>query len=147
MSRLAVLDSHTRTLAPCSMLQLFRSHADYVRLLDASPRLRVLLLRHLTPLQANQLLSLPGAPEAPKPAAPLAPVAEGEEGAEGEEVGWQALGQDVRSLREEVLESEVEALAVDEPRFAELLKYWRQPAVAAKAGLPDVLSTKVRVGA
>lgn len=44
------------SLAPVNVLQLFPDGETMRKALDANPRLSVLLLRHLSPGQANQLL-------------------------------------------------------------------------------------------
>ena len=57
MSRLEVLDVTSKRVTPVNVLQLFSGgYADFSSHLSRSPRLRVLLLRHLSSAQVSGML-------------------------------------------------------------------------------------------
>jgi len=46
-----VLDENTRKVTPVSLLGLFKSHAEYVRVMKQQGMRRIIMLRYLTPPQ------------------------------------------------------------------------------------------------
>ncbi|KAG1668607.1 hypothetical protein FOA52_001476 [Chlamydomonas sp. UWO 241] len=109
---------------PVSVLQLFPGHATFSAALRSSPRLCVLLLRHLSPAQANALLL------------------RGDDWGEAERVeadGWVVAGQDVRSLREAV---EPVLKSMPEEQYATLRASWSEWSRPVPGGLRGVISSK-----
>mmetsp|Transcript_27732 Transcript_27732/g.60749 ORF Transcript_27732/g.60749 Transcript_27732/m.60749 type:complete len:858 (+) Transcript_27732:614-3187(+) len=133
MAKLSVLDCVSGQLAPVNPLDLFDSYRHMSRVLEGSTRSRVLLLRHFTPSQCNQLTGL----LASSAAATGSGSSGGAAAAEEQEGSWSLLGQDVRALRECALEAEM--MQQDEARFTALRSSWREAAQKAE-GLRDVLS-------
>ena len=128
-SRLVLLDVASGEKRSVAITELFGSHAEFAAAIAGDPRLRLLLLRHLSPSQANDLLAEGWAP----------PGCGGEAGAME---AWGALQPDVRTSRETL---EACLLRLGPERYASLRSKWREPPVklgadAAEQGLHCAVS-------
>ena len=114
---LSLLSLKAGTRAPISLLSLFPSHAAFAAAVRGAARRRILLLRHLTPAQANALLlhSPPAAAGAAEPT----------------EAGLHALSGSVRTAREQ-LELAVLRLADEPERYEALRKAWAAEAAKGR---------------
>lgn len=104
---------------PVNILQLFRTLSGLLRHLRNDERRRILLLRHVSPEQANQLISLTS------------------DEATDDTSDWSRLGMDVRTLRSEYIERLL--LSLNDPSYAALRKAWTQP-VTEVEGLRSLIS-------
>ncbi|KAG2492968.1 hypothetical protein HYH03_008875 [Edaphochlamys debaryana] len=129
VARLHVYDSTSGLLsAALSPLELLRGEGELAAVVGAGAGGRrnraVLLLRHFTPQQCNELLG-------------LCATADGEE-----DDSWRLLDMDIRTLRSELLEPELAALAEAPQRAQALAEAWARRQAASKAPrLADVRGT------
>eukprot|EP00854_Cymbomonas_tetramitiformis_P004045 gene4045-5018_t len=107
MSTLSLFDANATHLRPLNPLALFKSHAEFCALTAHNERLRILLLRHFTARQGNDLL-----------------------GVTEEKPEWLALQSNVRTLRE-TLEPQLRHLT--QAQFNQLRTKW---ASSASGGAP-----------
>ena len=136
-SRLMLLDSAAGEMRSVAVTDLFPSHAAFASAISADPRLRVLLLRHLTHAQANALLAAADADDAASAAA-----MDGEGASDGGApavddaatlaASWAALQPDVRTSRETL---EAALLRLGPARYESLRRAWREAPARLEAGL------------
>ncbi|GAX80426.1 hypothetical protein CEUSTIGMA_g7865.t1 [Chlamydomonas eustigma] len=138
MSQLEVLKCEDQLITPVNILQLFSSFSEFSHAVSRSKRLRVLILRHLQPSQANRLLL--------SDAETVQSLVKGGGGSKGGDSQGQSedgssalsvLGQDVRSLRESI---EPILLGLDSKAFEELKREWSASSRPAENGLRSVIS-------
>ena len=122
-AQLSLYTPKAGTRVPISLLSLFPSHAAFAAAVRGGPaRRRILMLRHLTPAQANSLL-LHGMPQ------PQAPAEGG--AAAAPDGGLHALSGSVRTAREQ-LELALLRLADDPARYEALRRAWAMEASRGK---------------
>jgi len=112
MCQLQVLDERKRKVQPISLLGLFKSHAEYSKVMKQQGMRRIVMLRYLQARQANTLLA--SATEGSKE--------DGDGDKEAKKRDWMALYGDVRTLRQSL---EPALLSLTPSRFAELQADWR----------------------
>eukprot|EP00899_Mesostigma_viride_P013954 jgi/Mesvir1/2255/Mv19302-RA.1 len=145
MSRLLLLADGL--LAPVSVLDLFPTHKRFLAAVHQDARLRVLLLRHITPEQGVDLINLgeQGRGAAGTAGAATNGGASATDGSWADDLdqSWMALHGDVSMLREDL---EPALMSLDAATFYSLRSDWRGP---TKGGgrrnatrLRDVFSSK-----
>eukprot|EP00200_Dunaliella_tertiolecta_P005867 CAMPEP_0202344926 /NCGR_PEP_ID=MMETSP1126-20121109/4390_1 /ASSEMBLY_ACC=CAM_ASM_000457 /TAXON_ID=3047 /ORGANISM="Dunaliella tertiolecta, Strain CCMP1320" /LENGTH=1494 /DNA_ID=CAMNT_0048936169 /DNA_START=95 /DNA_END=4579 /DNA_ORIENTATION=- len=129
MSRLQLLSSTHGMRVQLNMLQLFRSYVEFHQAVSTNQRLRVLLVRHLSPKQANQLLLMQGRESADNGAVP-----------ESEEDLVTLFGREVSSLRESL---EPQLVDMSAQQFEQLRNVdWAERPEYAPGGLLAAQSTQ-----
>lgn len=127
-SRLTLLDAATGEMRPVAITELFASYGDFMAAVTSDARSRILLLRHLSPAQANALLAAADADDDAGTS--------NETAAEGDVVAatasWSALQPDVRTSRETL---EAALLRLSPARYEVLRTKWREPATRMDTGL------------
>jgi hypothetical protein len=129
-SRLSLLDPAAGEMRAIAVTDLFPSHAAFAAAVSGNDRLRVLLLRHLTPSQANALLA--AADEEDTEASAAAGDGAGGDDAALTTAAWAALQPDVRTARETL---EAALLRIGPVRFDALRRAWRDPPAKADPAL------------
>jgi hypothetical protein len=129
-SRLSLLDPAAGEMRAIAVTDLFPSHAAFAAAVSGNDRLRVLLLRHLTPSQANALLA--AADEEDTEASAAAGDGAGGDDAALTMAAWAALQPDVRTARETL---EAALLRIGPVRFDALRRAWRDPPAKAAPAL------------
>ena len=112
--------THDGLRIPVNIFQLFKSPSGLTKHLNRNERRRILLLRHLSPENANHL------------------IAHGSGLGEVDSSDWSKLGMDVRSLRSEYLERLL--LNIDTYTFAALRKAWTLPTIEVTEGIKSLIS-------
>lgn len=129
-SRLTLLDGAAGEMRAVAITELFASHGDFMAAVTSDPRTRILLLRHLSPAQANALLAAADADDdtTGSSGAGAAPA----DDAAAATATWSALQPDVRTSRETL---EAALLRLSPARYEALRSSWRETPTRLEAGL------------